>query len=164
MRTGKRIGIFTFREQEHFHVKTLLQDNINSPQRGFDPCFVAIIEHRDIFCKPLYEPDLVCCKSSTRRSYHILYTRLVQADHIGVPFYQEATIFLYNSRFSLEKAIQHVAFMVDLRFGRVDVFGGFLILFQDTAAEADYLSRYAVDGEDHPAGKSVELVSVLVNG
>ena len=52
---------------------------------------------------------------------------------IHISFDKNALVVLYNGLLGLVKSVELIAFLVDERLGRVDIFGD--ILFQSSAAE-----------------------------
>ena len=82
-------------------------------------------------------------------------------DDVCVTFDQDAAILLRNGPFGLIKAVKDVAFVVDFRFGRVEVFRYLLVGAHRTAAECDDTTADAVDREDHACAEPVVISSVF---
>ena len=82
-------------------------------------------------------------------------------DDIRVSFHQNAAILLGDGPFGKIESVQDIAFVVDLRFGRVEVFGGLLVGPHGTGTESDDPSADAVDRKDNPSAEAVIVPSGL---
>ena len=94
------------------------------------------------------------CGSTGR--YHILNTALVHLDDIRIPFHQKTVVLFGNGLFGKINAIEHLTFVVNLAFGRVQVFGSFLIIRQNTATKTEHPAAHGMDGEHDPPFETVE--------
>ena len=91
-------------------------------------------------------------------------TLLVHLNHIGIAFNQVAVIGFSDGLFGKENAIQHFALVVNLAFGRVEVFSLFLVVGEDTPSKTQYPSAHRVYGEHHAPFEAVELTVTIDDG
>ena len=85
-------------------------------------------------------------------------------NHIGIAFHQIAVIGFGDGLFGKEDAVQHFALVVNLAFGRVEVFGLFLVVGEDAPPKTQYASAHRVYGEHHAPFEAVELTVAIDDG
>ena len=81
--------------------------------------------------------------------------------HVGISLDQVAAPLFLDGPLGLVDAVELVALVVNIRFGRVEVFAYLHPRLQDASAKGDHLARYAVDREHDPAREEVVDAAVL---
>ena len=71
----------------------------------------------------------------------------------------------------MENAVEHLAFIINIAFGRIEILGGFFLIGQNTPAKAEGAPAHTKDGKHDPPLKPVKLLGgracgsiVLYNG
>ena len=158
---GERVGVVPVRQQHDPHVQTVFQDHVDPAQRGFDAGAVAVVDHRHVAREAADQPDLPVRQRGARRGDHVFDPGLVHRDDVRVTFDQDAAVLLRDRPFGEIDSVQDVAFVVDLRFRRVQVFRDFLVGAHRPAAECGYASADPVDREHYPAAETVVIAARL---
>ena len=107
---------------------------------------------------------MVLRKGCSARCYHIFDAFLVHLNYIGIAFNQIAVIGFGDGLFGKEDAVQHFALVVNLTFGRVEVFSLFLVVGEDAPSEAQYASAHRVNGKHYTPFEAVELTVAIDDG
>ena len=158
---GERVGIVSVRQQHDPHVQAVFQDHVDPAQRGFDAGAVAVVDHRHVAREAADQPDLPVRQRGARRGDHVFDSGLVHRDDVRVTFDQDTAILLRDRPFGEIDSVQDVAFVVHLRFRRVQVFRDFLVGAHRPAAECGYASADPVDREHDPAAETVVIAARL---
>ena len=93
--------------------------------------------------------------------HHIRDASLMHGYDIGITFHHIGHILSHNLFLGKGYGVKNIAFVVNLRFGRIDVFGLRFVARQDTPAKAQHPSRKAVYGKDHTSAKTVVEFSTV---
>ena len=141
------VGVFPVGEDDDAYFHIFFKGEVEAAQGCPYPGGIAIVEDGQVLGKALDQADLPDGEGSTGGRDGIFDTVLVQGDNIGIAFYQDTGILLADSGFSLESTVEHLAFLVDVRLGGIDVFRRFGVVVQDASGECDDLSALAMDGE-----------------
>ena len=161
---GKTIRIFSIGKSTYFHMHILFQNKVDSPKRRPNPCGITIKENHHIFCQSTNQSNLFWCEGCSRRGDYISDPRLMHLYDIGVSLNDIATVFFSNTFFGFKKPIKHFAFMIDITFGRVEIFSCFYIFLKNTPSKTLHSSRKRSDGENNPSSETINfLFSFLIN-
>lgn len=122
-------------QQHDADVQSLAQQHVDPAQRRLDAGAVAVVDHRHVPREAADQPDLPFGQRRARGRDDVLDARLVHLDHVGISLDQNAAVLLHDGPLGVIKSVEDVALVVDLRLGRVEVFGDFLVGAHRPAAE-----------------------------
>ena len=140
MALRKGVRVIPLREKEHLYIHAILKQKLDASQRGLYARRIAVINQSDVRSEPFYQTHLLYGKRGTRRSHHIAHPCLVHGDDIHIALHKYALLSLGYSLLGLIEPVELSALEVDVRFGRVDIFGYLLLLAESTASESDHLA------------------------
>ena len=86
----------------------------------------------------------------------------MHGNNIRVAFHQKAAVSLYDRLFGEIDPVKLVTLMVNLTFGRVDIFGCLFVFLQDTSSESDDFSTERMDRKNDTPAKTVVYPAVVV--
>ena len=135
----KGVRVFTFGECKNAYVEAFRQEHVHTTQGRMQSGSIAVVEECDVFGEPVYEAHLARGQRCAARCHHVLHTGLEHGDDVEVTFYQEHLVIFGNGLLGLEQAVEFVFLVVDVRFGRVDVFSDafcLLLLFGEQCASS----------------------------
>ena len=143
MFAGKRVRVVSVGQEAHFNVHAFFQQHVDPPDRSLDTGCIPVVQYGHVVGEAVNQTDLPRCQRSARRGHHIFYTGLVHGYDVRIAFHQEATVLLHNSLLGEIDTVQFVAFMIDCRFGRVDILhlDSFCGTGKYTAAESHHFTR-----------------------
>ena len=157
----ERIGVVPVGQQHDADVQSLAQQHVDPAHRRLDAGAVAVVDHRHVPREAADQPDLPFGQRRARGRDDVLDARLVHLDHVGISLDQNAAVLLHDGPFGVIKSVEDVALVVDLRLGRVEVFGDFLVGAHRPAAEGGHAAADAVDREHHAAAEAVVIAARL---
>ena len=155
MAARERIGVLRLGQQHHAHVHALLQDHVDTAQRGVNARRIAVVDHRDILRKAVQQAYLLRRKRRAGRRHDVLDPCLMHRNHIGVSFDHDGEILLLNGLLGEIEAVKFAFLAVYLAFGGVLVLGHLLVGAQRAASERHDAPRNVVHGEDHAVAEAV---------
>ena len=157
MLTGKTVGVFILRQQQHFDVHRLSQQHIGSSQRSMLTGLITVVQQDDVRRKTMKQTNLINAQSRSRVGNDILDTTLMHRHHIGIAFHHIHAVFLGNGFLRLEESIQFAFLMIDIRIGRVDIFlrNALGAGIQQSSAKRRHLSADAKPRENHTTAITV---------
>ncbi len=116
------VGIVSVGKKQNLYVEPLAQQHVDTAQRGLDTGGVAVVYDCDVVGKSMYQPNLAVGKRRARRGHNILNTTLMHRDDIKISLDKYAFIMLYYRLLCLIQSVKFLAFCIDGRFRRVDIF------------------------------------------
>ena len=162
MAARERIGVLRLGQQHHAHVHALLQDHVDTAQRGVNARRIAVVDHRDILRKAVQQAYLLRRKRRAGRRHDVLDPCLMHRDHIGVSFDHDGEILLLNGLLGEIETVKFAFLAVYLALGGVLVLGHLLVGAQRAASERHDAPRNVVHGEDHAVAEPVVQRAVPV--
>ena len=161
VRLGERVGVFAVGQQDDLDVHAFGQNHVDAAQRRLDAGRVAVVEHRHVLGEAADELYLALRQRRAAGGHHVGYAGLVHADDVGVALDEEAAVAPHYLGLGVVDAVDDAALVVELRLGRVEIFGRLGRLLHHASAEGHHLARKVVDGEDDAAEEAVGAVAVL---
>ena len=155
MAARERIGVLRLGQQHHAHVHALLQDHVDTAQRGVNARRIAVVDHRDILRKAVQQAYLLRRKRRAGRRHDVLDPCLMHRDHVGVSFDHDGEILLLNGLLGEIETVKFAFLTVYLALGGVLVLGHLLVGAQRAASERHDAPRNVVHGEDHTVAEAV---------
>ena len=99
MFAGKRVRVVSVRQQTYFDIHAFFQQHVNPSDRGFDACYVTVIEYGNVVGETMNQTNLPRSQCGSRRGDYVFYARLVHRDNVRVSLDQETSVLLDNSLF-----------------------------------------------------------------
>ena len=162
MLAGKGVGVFSVRKEHHFYVHAVFQQQVDTAQGRLDTGCIAVIQDRDVTGEAVYQADLSLREGRTRRGDHVFDPGLMHGNHIRVAFHQEAAISLYDRLLGEIDPVKLIALMINLTFGRVDIFGRLFVFLQDASSESNNFSTERMDRKNDTPAKTIVYPAVVV--
>lgn len=98
MFAGKRVRV-ALSGNRHTLIFMPLPAACQSPDRGFDTCYVTVIEYGNAVGETMNQTNLPRSQCGSRRGNYVFYARLVHRDNVRVSLDQETSVLLDNSLF-----------------------------------------------------------------
>ena len=165
MLAGKAVGVVSIGEQTYLDVHAFFQQHVNTAYAGLDSGSVTVIQYRNVIGKTMNQSYLVGGQCRTRRSHHVFNSTLVHGNDIGITFNQEAAVLAYNGLLGKINAIEFPAFVIYLRFRRIDILHLYVLggSAQYTSAKSYHFSRQGMYGENDTPPETVAKRTVVLS-
>ena len=106
---------------------------------------------------------MVRCQSRSRRCHDVFYPGLIELDDIGITFDQETIVLFGNGLFGLKNTVQDFALVVNIAFRRIEVFGRFFVVRQNSSSKTQNPARHALNRKHHATFETVKRPVVFWN-
>src|SRR5690554_1389966 len=86
-------------------------------------------------------------------------SRLMERNYIHITFYQKTFVSFENCLFGLKDSVKYFAFLINVRFRRIQVFGSFYIALHNPCAKTEYSPRKTMNRKNHSFPETVKALS-----
>ena len=155
------VGVVPVRQQHHADVHPLGQHHRDAAQGGVDARGVAVVHDGDVLRELLDQAHLLHRERGAAGGHDVGDAELVHHHHVHVALHQDAAVLPGDVALGEIDAQQVAALDVDLRLGRIDVFGR-IVRAERAAAERDHAPAHRVDREHHALAELVRQRAVVV--
>ena len=156
----KFVGVLGILHLQNLHLQASLFQHGDGPLGGPLTGLVAVVDQDDLFGVPGQQGGVFLRQGGTKGCHGAVETVLVQGDGVHVALHQDQV-----RKFRFLRQIQGEQILPLVKnqgFRGVQVFGGIVVLFHDTAAEADDIAPDIDDGEHQAVPEPVKQVAVFL--
>ncbi len=160
----ERVGVLAGWQRHDVDAQPALQKQLDAAQRRLLAGRVGVEKQHHTTDVARQQSRLIGRERRAAGRHHVLNAGLVQRNDVGVALHQDGFFLRAQGLTGLVEPVQNTAFMIDGRFGRVDVFGLFGIGLQQSSTEADYAACVREDRKHEPVTKAVIVAMPLLAG
>ena len=150
------VGFFVAngRKRKNPHFKIALQQQRERPLGGGLASGIGVVVHYDALGEAAEQLDLLLRETGSATGRHVTDSRARHGNRVHVTFDQYHEVLAADALFRAVQVIQHVAFGIDGRFGRIQIFR--LVVAQCAAPKGHDFPRFVCNRKRDAPAETIE--------